>query len=94
MRVPIKDVIGNNKWKNFRPSDITIDPNTKNYVIIASKEMGLVVLNPDGEVIRSEPLPGDHRQAEGVAITRDSVLMISDESNVKPAAITLYRWRP
>jgi uncharacterized protein YjiK len=94
MNVPIKDVIGDNKWKNFRPSDIAIDPNTKNYVIISSKEKGLVVLNPDGEVLRSGPLPGDHRQAEGVAITRDSILMISDESNVKPAAITLYRWRP
>jgi uncharacterized protein YjiK len=94
MNIPIKDVIGDNKWKNFRPSDITIDPNTGNYVIISSHEKGMVVLDPDGEVLRSGPLPGDHRQAEGVAITRDSILMISDESNVKPAAITLYRWRP
>lgn len=94
MRVPLDDVIGSNKWKNFRPSDITIDPNTKNYVIIASHEKGLVVINPDGDVVRSEPLPGDHRQAEGVAITRDSVLMISDEANVLPPAITLYRWQP
>ncbi|HEY4672055.1 MAG TPA: SdiA-regulated domain-containing protein [Gemmatimonadaceae bacterium] len=94
MRVNIKDVVGNNKWKNFRPSDMTVDPITKNYVVIASHEKGLVVLDPDGEVLRSEALPGDHRQPEGVAITRDSLLMISDESNVKPAALTLYRWRP
>ena len=94
MRVPLQDVVGPNKWKSFRPSDMTIDPSTGNYVIIASHEMGIVVLTPDGEVVRSEQLPGDHRQPEGVAITRDSVLMISDESNVKPAAITLYRWRP
>jgi hypothetical protein len=51
-------------------------------------------MKPDGEVVRSEPLPGDHRQPEGVAVTKDSLLMVSDESNVKPAAITLYRWRP
>ncbi|HEV7387665.1 MAG TPA: SdiA-regulated domain-containing protein [Gemmatimonadaceae bacterium] len=94
MRVPLSDVVGTNGWKDFRPSDMTIDPNTRNYVIIASHEKGLVVLTPDGEVVRSEPLPGDHRQPEGVAITRDSILMVSDESNVKPAAITLYRWRP
>ena len=94
MHVPIKDVIGNNKWKNFRPSDITIDPFTRNYVIISSKEKGLVVLSPDGEVLRSELLPGDHRQAEGVAITRNSLLLISDESNVRPAAITVYKWQP
>ena len=94
MRVPLQEVAGPNKWKSFRPSDMTIDPNTGNYVIISSHEMGIVVLTPDGEVVRSELLPGEHRQPEGVAITRDSILMVSDESNVKPAAITLYRWRP
>jgi uncharacterized protein YjiK len=94
VQVPMKQVIGSNKWKGFRPSDITIDPFTRNYVIIASHEKGLLVLTPDGDVLRSEPLPGDHRQPEGVAITRDSLLLISDEANVMPAAITLYKWRP
>jgi uncharacterized protein YjiK len=94
VQVPLKQVVGSNKWKNFRPSDITIDPFTRNYVIIASHEKGLLVLTPDGDVVRSEPLPGDHRQPEGVAITKDSILLISDEANVKPAAITLYKWRP
>ena len=92
LRVPIKDVIGSNKWKNFHPSDINIDPITKNYVIVASHEKGLLVITPEGDVVRSEPLPGDHRQPEGVAITPDSILMVSDEANVKPPAITLYRW--
>jgi len=94
MRVNIKDVIGANPWKNFRPSDIAIDPVTKNYVIVASQEKGLLILTPEGEVVRSQPLPGDHQQAEGVAITNDNILLISDEANVKPAAITLYKWRP
>jgi len=94
VQVPIKQVIGSNKWKGFRPSDITIDPFTRNYVIIASHEKGLLVLTPDGDVVRSEPLPGDHRQPEGVAITSDSLLVISDEANVNPAAITLYKWQP
>jgi uncharacterized protein YjiK len=94
LSVPIQDVIGSNKWKDFNPSDITIDPITKNYVMIASRQKGLLVVTPDGEVVRSEPLPGDHRQPEGVAITRDSLLIISDETNVRPPAITLYRWRP
>ena len=94
LKVPIEDVIGSTGWKNFHPSDMNIDPLTKNYVIIASNQKGLVVITPGGDVVRSEPIPGDHRQPEGVAITRDSILMISDEANVKPAAITLYRWRP
>ena len=73
---------------------MTIDPFTRNYVIVASHEKGLAVVTPDGDVVRSGPLPGDHRQPEGVAITKDSLLLISDEANVMPAAITLYRWRP
>ena len=94
MRIPLEQVVGSNKWKNFRPSDITIDPFTKNYVIIASHEKGLIVVTPDGDVVRSEPLPGDHRQPEGVAITRDSLLIVSDEANVMPPAITVYKWQP
>jgi uncharacterized protein YjiK len=94
IRIPLEEVVGSNKWKNFRASDITIDPITRNYVLIASHEKGLVVMTPDGTVLRSEPLPGDHRQPEGVAITRDSLLLVSDEANVKPAMLTLYRWRP
>ena len=35
-----------------------------------------------------------HNQVEGVAITRDDVLILSDEvGKQKPAAITLYRLR-
>jgi uncharacterized protein YjiK len=87
------DVVGSNKWKNFHPSDINIDPVTGNYVIVASHEKGLIVLTPDGDVVRSEPIPGEHRQPEGVAITQDSLLLVSDEANVKPPSITVYRWR-
>ncbi len=94
LSIPIEEVIASNKWKDFHPTDITIDPITKNYVMITSREKGLLVMTPDGDVVRSGPLPGDHRQPEGVAITRDSLLLISDEVNVRPAAITLYRWRP
>ena len=93
LRVPSENVIGSNKWKGFHPSDINIDPITKNYVLVASREKGLLVMTPDGNVVRSEPLPDGHHQPEGVAITRDSILIVSDEANVKPPAITLYRWR-
>lgn len=92
--VPMEEVAGSNKWKDFHVSDMAIDPITKNYVMISSREKGLLVMTPDGDVVRSGPLPGDHRQPEGVAITSDSLLIISDETNVRPPAITLYRWHP
>ncbi len=94
LAIPFAEVIGSNPWKNFEPSDMAIDPTTGNYVLIASLQKALAVITPGGEVVRSEPLPGNHHQAEGVAITRDSILIVSDEAGHKPGAITLYRWRP
>ncbi len=91
--IPLARLIGSNRWKDFRPSDMTIDPTTGNYVLIASHENGLVEMTPAGEAVRSGPLPGEHSQPEGVAITKDSILIISDETGRRPAAITLYRWR-
>jgi uncharacterized protein YjiK len=91
--IPVSEAVGNNKWKRFRASDITRDPATGNYVLISSLEHGIIVMKPDGEVVSSSKLPGNHHQAEGVAITRDSVLIVSDEATSKPAAVTLYRWR-
>ena len=94
LTVPMTDVVGTNGWKKFQPSDMAIDPTTKNYVLIGSREQGIVEITPGGEVVRSEPLPKGHNQAEGVAVTPDGILIVSDEATHKPAAITLYRWRP
>ena len=94
MTIPIDEIRGKNKWKNFHPSDMNIDPLTGNYVIVASREKAYIVITPDGDLVRAEPLPGDHRQPEGIAITKDSLMLVSDESNVKPPKITVYRWRP
>jgi uncharacterized protein YjiK len=92
--VPFAQLIGTNKWKNLHPSDITIDPTSGNFVMIASHEKALIEMTRAGELVRSEPLPPGHNQPEGVAITKDSILMVSDEATKTPAAITLYRWHP
>jgi uncharacterized protein YjiK len=95
IKIPLQKVIGANGWKAFHPSDITVDPVSGNYVMVAGPEQGLLEITPSGEVVRSEPLSGKHHRAEGIAITRDGLLMVSDEaSNSSPAVITLYRWRP
>ena len=94
LRIPIEEAVGKNHWKNLHPSDVNIDPFTGDYVIVASREKALIEVTPDGDVVRSEPLPGEHRQPEGIAVTKDSLLLVSDEANVKPAVITVYKWRP
>ncbi len=94
MKIPFVQLIGSNKWKSLHPSDITIDPATGNYVMIASHEDALVEITPQGDMVRAQSLPKGHNQPEGIAITKDSVLILSDEATRKPAAITLYRWHP
>lgn len=90
--VPLASVVGTNDWEQFRATDITIDPKTGHYVIVAAQEEGLVEMTRAGQVIRSIPLPDDHPQAEGVAITPDGLLIVSDEAVNSGATITLYRW--
>jgi uncharacterized protein YjiK len=92
LTVPLGDVLAANGWKNLHPSDITIDPLTGNYVLIASLEKAIIEITPAGAVVFARPLPEGHQQAEGVAITKDSLLLVSDEAKQGPATITVYRW--
>jgi hypothetical protein len=87
--------VGTNGWKGFTPSDLTIDPASGDYLILSAQEKGLLRVTPSGGVVWSRPLPPGHEMAEGIAITRDGLLIVSDESTSKttPGAITLYRWR-
>ena len=85
-------VVGSNGWDGFHPSDITIDRFSGNYVLVASRERALLEITPKGAVVFARPLPPGHEQAEGVAITKDHILIISDEAKGGPALITLYRW--
>jgi len=92
--IPLAQAIGANGWKGFTPSDITVDPGSGDYVIVAAQEKGLLRVTPAGQVVWSRPLPQGHDMAEGIAITRDSILILSDEaaSASVPGDITLYRW--
>jgi len=105
LTVPLARVISSNGWDGLHPSDITIDPFTGNYVIIASREKALIEITRAGDVVFARPLPGEHPQPEGVAITRDSILIVTDEQaqGASPkhahrdardasAVMTLYRW--
>jgi uncharacterized protein YjiK len=92
LTVPLASVIGTNGWTTLEPSDITIDPLTGNYVLVASKEKALIAVTPAGALVFAHPLPAGHPQPEGVAITKDSILIMSDEGGQGPGIITVYRW--
>lgn len=79
---------------SFQASDITLDPTTGHLVALASRQRALLEFTSEGDVVREVSLPDakKHQQPEGIAITRDGLLVVSDESVRNPAAITVYRW--
>ena len=81
------------EWmERLNPSDITIDPLTGNYVLVASLEQALVSITPAGTLVFARKLPPAHPQAEGVAITKDGLLFVSDEGGRGLGTITVYKW--
>jgi len=90
--IPLSQVIGSNSWKDLHPSDVTVDPATGNYVLVAAQEKALIEITSRGEVVGAVPLPEKHGQSEGIALTRDGILIVSDEATSRPASLTLYRW--
>jgi uncharacterized protein YjiK len=92
LTVPLSRLAGPNGWRGLHPSDITIDPVSGNYVIIAAEERAILEITPAGDLVFARHLPAGLSHAEGVAITRDSILIISTEAGHHAAAITLYRW--
>jgi len=94
LSVALAPIIGPNDWKNLHPSDITVDPTSGNYVLVAADESALIEITPAGELISARPLGPGLAHAEGVAVTKDNILIISTEGEAKlRAAVTLFRWR-
>ena len=92
LAVPLTRILQAIGEKELHPSDITVDPNTGHYVIVASIEKALVEITPAGEVVSARKLGGQHNQPESIVITKDGILIVGDEAGRRPAVITLYRW--
>ena len=92
IEVPLAPILEAINEKDFHPSDITVDPFTGNYVLIAGIEEAMVQITRDGQFVSAHKLRGNHHQPESIAITRDSILIIGDEATRQPAVLTLYRW--
>jgi hypothetical protein len=77
----------------IHPTDLAIDPATGNYVLL-TKDGRLIQLTPAGSVVAVHKLPDRHQQPEGLAITSDGFVLVSDEAGPRPASITAYRGFP
>ena len=76
---------------DFHPSDLTRDPGTGRYLLLAARERAVAELTPDGQVERVVRLQRKlHRQPEGIAITPDGALLVSDEAGRGRATLSVY----
>src|SRR5690242_4097610 len=57
MIVPVDSALEANGWPKLNPSDITIDPFTGNYVLVASLQKALISITPAGTLVFARPLP-------------------------------------
>jgi uncharacterized protein YjiK len=77
-------------WKKFEAADITRDPRTGNFLVLSSLQLGIVELTPGLAVRSVRDLPGKHPQPEGIAVTADGRMIISDEAAGRVATVTVY----
>lgn len=90
--IPLSQARGGNNWPEIKPSDLAIDPLTGNYFIIAAQQKGLIQVTREGRVVSASSLPDSLDFAEGLALTRDSLLIISTEATGgTQAAVQVFR---
>lgn len=81
--------------KRFNGSALTRHPRTGTFLLLAGPQRAYAEVDASGKVLGGGRLdPDRHRQPEGIAIARDSTLIISDEAAGKTAAISGYAYRP
>ncbi|MDT0294345.1 SdiA-regulated domain-containing protein [Mesonia ostreae] len=74
--------------KTFSPSEIAIHPQSKEIFVLEGKKPKLLILNPNGSTKRLFELDkNDFRQPEGIAITPNGDIYISNEGKKDKATI-------
>lgn len=80
--IPIEPILKRLNVKNFRPSAITRDVKTGNFLILSAHSKVIVEISESGKILDMRELAKKyHPQPEGLSFDKDSRLIISDESD-------------
>lgn len=87
----LRELQRKSKQNRFNPSAIEFHPKTKTFFILASEGQSVVEISSTGEVLGQATFGGDvHTHAEGITVTEDLTILISDEGDGKSAKLTRY----
>ena len=89
--LPEREIMQRLRIDRFSPSGVTIDRESGNRIVVASRQRVLVELTPDGKLVDARHLPtARHRQAEGIELVIDGKLVIADEGGTHKARLAIY----
>ena len=90
--LPVKNMKKAVDRKQMNPSGLAVAPVTGNWLVLAAKQYAIFELSQEGEfidvIMRLDK--ERHRQAEGIAVTQDGLLIIADEAGKGRARLSVY----
>jgi uncharacterized protein YjiK len=81
------------KGGEFNPSDISRDPASGNYFVIAANGNAIIEMDKTGKILAYNPLPKKlHQQPEGITFLPDKTMVITNEGAEGKANMVLYKY--
>ncbi len=94
LTLPEADIASRAGVEDFRPSSVEIDRVSGRILLLSANDGAIAELNREGEILSARALGARHAQAEGVTVTRDGALLISDEAAGGQAMLSRYARAP
>jgi len=91
--LPAREIAQKLRVDRISPTGLTIDADSGNFIIVAARERALIEITEDGKLVEAKKFTLDsrHRQAEGIELTSDGRLLITDEGGTHKARLAVYR---
>jgi len=94
LSTPHADLAARAGVTNFRPSSIEFDPVSGRILLLSGNDGAFAELNREGDILAARALGPRHAQAEGVTVTPDGALLISDEAAGGQPMLSRYARAP